>query len=596
MGRRFLLAVLLASITTTTAMAQPIPVKKPATDQTAVTEAAATPQQKENEYALSLKHLLQKKRNGALNSYEAALYKEIFSTQSRGDWQKANDLIEKLDNPILIGHVLIQRYFHPDYPTTQDEYKDWQKHFHDHPQSKRVDRILKTSKSAYTSRANGTLEELRYFARGSKYLSEKYSASQRYQVSELRKAVTSYLSSGKVTYALSQFEASPVQEYIDPIDKAQILAEIAAHYLYLDRPRNARTTALKALKASDQAPLAGWVMGLTSWINNDMPLAAKYFRIASQAPYASPWMTSAAAYWSARAYMRAKEFRQVTPMLATAIKYQRTFYGLLATKTKGYGFDFNWTMPELSAKHKDLLLKNPVGARVLALTQIEEWALAEEELFNLPIRDNPDMAEAALAVAHEYNLAGYAMRFSLSTSNPAGGYYDSGMFPISSWTTDDKYPDQALLNAFIRQESRFRINALNPTGATGLMQVMPATAAYITNEDSYKSSQGRLLLSNPKTNVDIGAAYLDHLLHLDVVNHDLFKLAIAYNAGPGKLRRWKKELPTKDPLLFIELIPSSETRAFVERVMTNYWIYQLQMGIEPKTLLDVAEGRWPIAD
>ena len=76
----------------------------------------------------------------------------------------------------------------------------------------------------------------------------------------------------------------------------------------------------------------------------------------------------------------------------------------------------------------------------------------------------------------------------------------------------------------------------------------------------------------------------------------MFSLAIAYNAGPGKLSRWKKEIAIKDPLLFIELIPSSETRAFVERVLTNYWIYQMQMGIEPTTLLKVAEGHWPVAD
>jgi soluble lytic murein transglycosylase-like protein len=185
------------------------------------------------------------------------------------------------------------------------------------------------------------------------------------------------------------------------------------------------------------------------------------------------------------------------------------------------------------------------------------------------------------------------MRFSSSNANPAGGYYDSGLFPISSWTMDSKYPDQALLNAFIRQESRFRVVARNNTGATGLMQVMPSTAAYITKQEVYNTPKGQRLLSNPKTNVDIGASYLQHLLDLNSVNNNLFSLAIAYNAGPGNLARWKREIRADDPLLFIELIPSSETRAFVERVLTNYWIYQMQMDIEPTTLQAVAEGRWP---
>jgi len=62
------------------------------------------------------------------------------------------------------------------------------------------------------------------------------------------------------------------------------------------------------------------------------------------------------------------------------------------------------------------------------------------------------------------------------------------------------------------------------------------------------------------------------------------------------LRKWKNDLKIDDPLLFIELIPASETRAFVERVLTNYWAYQMQMGIEPKTLMAVAQGNWPKLD
>ena len=545
---------------------------------------------------INIEHYKKKRIDKPLSNAEISTYKEIFAAQSEGDWDKADFFIKKIDNPVLLGHVLIQRYFHDDYTPSVKQYQEWQNAFRDLPQSGRVDRILGTNKSTYTGRANGTLEELRYFARGSKYISEKYNGDQRYQVNELRKALHRELANGRVTYALNFFETNPVQSYIDPIDKAQILAEIAAHYLYLDSPKQAEATALKALKSSEQAPLAGWVMGLATWIGGDMATAAKYFTIASEAPYASPWMTSAAAYWASRAYMKAKMYKNVTPALAKAVEYQRTFYGLLATKTKGYGYDFNWTMPQLTAKEEDILLKNPVGARVLGLAKIGQWALAEEELFNLPIKDSPDLAEAALAVAHHYNLAGYAMRFSLSNANPAGGYYDSGLFPVSSWTKSDKFEDEALLNAFIRQESRFRIHAYNGTGATGLMQVMPSTAAYITNNDIYLTAKGLKQLYNPKTNVEIGAVYLDHLLHLKAVNHDMFSLAIAYNAGPGKLSRWKKEIAIKDPLLFIELIPSSETRAFVERVLTNYWIYQMQMGIEPTTLLKVAEGHWPVAD
>ena len=546
-----------------------------------------------NKYEINIKSLLEKRTDKPLNNYEVGLYKEIFKFQSKGDWAKANVFISKIDNPILLGHILIQRYSHSDYTPTLKNYQNWQNNFRDHPQSTRVDNILGTNQSTYVTRANGTLDELRYFSNGSRYLSEKYNGGERFEVNQVKKLVLDYLSDGKATAALNFFETHRVQAYIDPIDKAQILAEIASHYLYLNHPKQAKSTALKALKASNQAPLAGWVMGLVSWINNDMRAAAKYFTMANEAPYASPWMTSATAYWAYRAYTKSKDYKKISQMRARAMQHPRTFYGLLATKAEGYGFDFNWTMPKLSIKHKDVLLKHPTGARILALTQTGQLSLAEEELFSLPIKTDPILAEAALAVAHEYNLAGYAMRFSLSNANPAGGYYDSGLFPISSWTTDPKYTNQALLNAFIRQESRFRALARNSTGATGLMQVMPSTAAYITKNDIYKTTKGQVILANPRVNVDIGALYLNYLLELKNVKNDLFSLAMAYNAGPGNLSRWKREITTNDPLLFIELIPSSETRAFVERVLTNYWIYQLQMGNDPKTLLDVVEGRWP---
>jgi soluble lytic murein transglycosylase-like protein len=305
-------------------------------------------------------------------------------------------------------------------------------------------------------------------------------------------------------------------------------------------------------------------------------------------------MTSAASYWASRAYQKAKLYPKIAPMRALAMQHPRTFYGLLAIKTEGYGYDFNWTMPELTKAHIDRLNADKTGAQVLSLIKKRQLTSAEDMLFGLPIDNNPKLAEAAIALAHYYNLAGYAMRFSLSNANPAGGYYDAGLFPISAWTTHEKFKDQAMLNAFIRQESRFRAKAKNSSGATGLMQIMPATAAYITGETLYQKARGQELLGRADTNVAIGAAYLDHLKKLDVVESDLFNLAIAYNAGPGNLARWKQAFQTDDRLLFIELIPSSETRAFVERIVTNYWVYQLQMGIEPTTLKAVAEGRAPL--
>ncbi|HTO84692.1 MAG TPA: hypothetical protein VMQ73_20895, partial [Methylomirabilota bacterium] len=79
------------------------------------------------------------------------------------------------------------------------------------------------------------------------------------------------------------------------------------------------------------------------------------------------------------------------------------------------------------------------------------------------------------------------------------------------------------------------------------------------------------------------------------VKGDMFMLALAYNAGPGNLAKWRAERDyDKDPLLFIESIPSKETRRYIERVLTNYWIYQAQLKEPSPTLDALATGAWPM--
>ena len=100
-------------------------------------------------------------------------------------------------------------------------------------------------------------------------------------------------------------------------------------------------------------------------------------------------------------------------------------------------------------------------------------------------------------------------------------------------------------------------------------------------------------LREPQVNLEIGQTYVNRLLDHGVVGRDLLLLTIAYNAGPGNLSRWKKERAgLSDPLLFIESIPYTETRAFVERVLSNYWIYRMRFQQPTPSLDAVTSGRW----
>jgi len=148
-----------------------------------------------------------------------------------------------------------------------------------------------------------------------------------------------------------------------------------------------------------------------------------------------------------------------------------------------------------------------------------------------------------------------------------------------------------LVRAIIKQESKFNPNASNPSGATGLMQILPTTAAYITKVDHVSHEQ----LKNPTYNLRVGQKYLKYLLKGRNVKGNLLYLLVAYNAGPGNLAKWKSRLDgIDDGLLFIESIPSSETRAYIEHVLTNYWLEMLHRQKFSKSLDAMAAGEAPM--
>jgi soluble lytic murein transglycosylase len=139
---------------------------------------------------------------------------------------------------------------------------------------------------------------------------------------------------------------------------------------------------------------------------------------------------------------------------------------------------------------------------------------------------------------------------------------------IEKWSKEYKV-NPLLVTAVMRQESRFEKKAKSTAGATGLMQVMPATAQFIAPQ--IKQDIKNLNLENPKDNIMLGTWYLGH-------THDSYKenslLAIAsYNAGPGNVSKWLTSLPKDDPDDFVENIPFDETKNYVRQVFGNYWNY-----------------------
>jgi soluble lytic murein transglycosylase len=133
--------------------------------------------------------------------------------------------------------------------------------------------------------------------------------------------------------------------------------------------------------------------------------------------------------------------------------------------------------------------------------------------------------------------------------------------------------DAAYVYGLIRQESRFIMDARSHVGASGLMQVMPATARWTAKklEIPYTTD----LITDRDTNIAIGTGYLK--LVLDDLEGSQPLAAAAYNAGPSRPRRWR-EGPNLEPAAWAENIPFNETRDYVKKVMSNATYYAALLG------------------
>jgi soluble lytic murein transglycosylase len=139
--------------------------------------------------------------------------------------------------------------------------------------------------------------------------------------------------------------------------------------------------------------------------------------------------------------------------------------------------------------------------------------------------------------------------------------------------------DAAYMYGLIRQESRFLVAARSSVGASGLMQVMPATASWTARKLGIPYSPE--LLTDRATNLRIGAGYLK--LVLDDFEGTQAMAAAAYNAGPGRPRRWR-EGSTVEAAAWAENVPFAETRDYVKKVLANATVYGHVLHRQPLTL------------
>lgn len=528
-----------------------------------------------------------------LGNEDAARYRQIFAFQDQGDWERADREIAGLQSGLLLGHVQFQRYMHPTaYRASYPELAAWLARHKDHPGAYRAYSLAQRRQPA----GAGPLalpdfgrEHLRHLLGENRAPSAAYTVSANYR--RVAQDIRSRIARSHLTVASRRIDASGL-----PAEEADRLrAQVALGWLALGQGGKALAIAGEAAERSrHRTSVPDWVAGLAAYAKGDFAGAVRFFGKHAQSPLAGHWNKAAGGFWAARAAGKQNRPDEVRHWLEVAAKHPLTFYGQLAlAQLDRTLLPLKYRRPATGADLRRLQ-RLPGSERVFALIQVGQIRRADEEMLQYLSRADLPLARAITAIAEAAKLPQAAMRGAFYLANAEDEPTAAALYPTPDWQPQGGFAvDQALIWAFVRQESVFNPRATSGAGARGLMQLMPTTANYVAGEERFRGAQ-RDALYNPALNLSLGQQYLRYLMDKDLVEADLFRLAVAYNAGIGNLNAWQREgLLASDPLMFIETLPLLETRLFVERVVANYWIYRALLGQPRPSLQAVLEGRWP---
>ncbi|RKQ39996.1 murein transglycosylase [Enterobacter sp. R1(2018)] len=292
-------------------------------------------------------------------------------------------------------------------------------------------------------------------------------------------------------------------------------------------------------------------------------------------------------YWQADLLLERGREDEAKEILRSLMQ-QRGFYPMIAAQRLGEDYPLR---VDKAVAVNPALVQGPEMARVRELMYWNMDNTARSEWANLITSRSKPEQEGLARYAFDQNWWDLSVQATI-----AGKLWDhlEERFPLAYKDTFARYVSgkdisQSYAMAIARQESAWNPKVRSPVGASGLMQVMPATAAHTAQKFGIAgyTSPGQLL--DPDTNINIGTTYLESV-YQQFENNRIFSSA-AYNAGPGRVRTWLGNSAGRiDAVAFVESIPFSETRGYVKNVLAYDAYYKYFMG-KPAPLLTDAEWR-----
>ncbi|NOT68295.1 MAG: transglycosylase SLT domain-containing protein [Methylophilaceae bacterium] len=286
-------------------------------------------------------------------------------------------------------------------------------------------------------------------------------------------------------------------------------------------------------------------------------------------------------YWKGRALKEQKQIPAANAILVP-LSHERHYYGLLALEELGDSINAPPNVYKATAEEISAVKNLPAVQRAFELQRLDmrtearqEWAWA---LRNFDDKQLIAAAEVAFQEAW-YDVA-------INTADKTRLLHDFELrYPTLYRDNMQNYArenqlDESWVYGLIRQESRFISFAKSGVGASGLMQIMPATAKWIAKRLGI-SDYSPGVVNQLKTNIQFGTHYLRYVL--DQMNGQSVMATAAYNAGPGRPKRWAAA-QALEAAIYIENIPFEETRTYVQKVMANAQYYAPRLGIKSQTL------------
>ena len=281
-------------------------------------------------------------------------------------------------------------------------------------------------------------------------------------------------------------------------------------------------------------------------------------------------------YWRARALEEIGVHVKAGPIYARIAK-QRDYYGFLAADRLQKPYAMNYQPLQFSDIEMASLLNFPPLIRARELNAVGQIYHARREWNHMVSGLSKRQIPIAAVIAHKWDWYHTA----IMTVAKAKQFDDLELrfpqpFDNLVLTNANKFSLRPeYVYGVMRQESAFNSAARSHAGASGLMQLMPATAKQVA-QSLRKSAPSRAALLQPKVNVELGSKYLR--LMLDEYGNQQVLATAAYNAGPHRVKRWLPANKNMSADIWVDTIPFNETRKYVRRVMAYSTVYEWKMA------------------